>query len=256
MARIWQGMGRVALQGTHLASSARGLSLAAALPAAQAGVRQHAFVLPGGSRMWTTGRFMSSQAGGGGGGGGQPKKTSHWTETSRMPGQKRSPVSWASVGLLSLCGGGLVWYVTNEQNERVKKREAPVKQEKGLGRPDIGGPFNLIDVSGKPRTDKDFLGKWMFIYFGFTYCPDVCPNELMRMAQIIESVEKNPETKGKMQPLFITIDPERDGPQQLKEYLADWHPKMIGLTGKPDQVAKAVKSYRVYASKSQVRWKC
>jgi len=167
-----------------------------------------------------------------------------------MPGQGRGPMTWISVGLVGVVFSGSVWWWTSEQNEAIKKRQQ-TKLDPGFGKPDIGGPFELIDVNGKKRTEKDFLGKYMLIYFGFTYCPDICPNELMRMAQIITSVEKD-LGKDKMQPLFITIDPERDGPKQLKTYLEDWHPRMIGLTGTPEQIAKACKAYRVYASKSML----
>jgi len=163
----------------------------------------------------------------------------------------KGPISWQSVGLLAVVGGGLLTYYKSKEEEKKKLFQATV-QGKGVGKPAIGGTFELIDHNGKARKSTEFQGKWMFIYFGFTYCPDICPNELMRMAEIITSLEKDPMTKGKVEPIFITIDPERDGPAQLKEYLRDWHPRMIGFTGSPHQIAEVCKKYRVYYSKARM----
>ncbi|EKX37764.1 hypothetical protein GUITHDRAFT_116071 [Guillardia theta CCMP2712] len=119
----------------------------------------------------------------------------------------------------------------------------------GYGKADIGGPFVLLDQNGKTRSDMDFRGKHMFMYFGFTYCPDICPNEMMRMKQILSLLDKM-HVSDKIVPIFITIDPERDGPLQLKEYLSDWDSRIVGLTGTPDQIKDVCQKYRVYHSKS------
>jgi len=115
--------------------------------------------------------------------------------------------------------------------------------------PAIGGPFSLVDQDGRPVTDKDFLGRYLLIYFGYTYCPDVCPTVLTEMAQAIDSLGPLGE---KVTPVFITIDPERDRPEHLKEYIKYFHPRMVGLTGTVEQVAAAAKAYRVYFSKVAV----
>jgi cytochrome oxidase Cu insertion factor (SCO1/SenC/PrrC family) len=114
--------------------------------------------------------------------------------------------------------------------------------------PAVGGPFELVDHSGKTVRDADYRGKHLLIYFGYTYCPDVCPTELAVMSQALDRL--SPAVAAKVQPLFISIDPERDGPAHLADYVALFHPRLIGLTGTPAQVAVAVKAYRVYAAKA------
>eukprot|EP00795_Rhopilema_esculentum_P007151 gene7151-12807_t len=111
----------------------------------------------------------------------------------------------------------------------------------------LGGPFELVDQDGKPKTDKDFLGQWLLIYFGFCHCPDICPDQLDKMTTVIETLDK---TKGlpTIQPLYITVDPNRDDPESVKEYLKDFHPRLIGLTGSEAQVKAVTKAYRVYYS--------
>ncbi len=128
--------------------------------------------------------------------------------------------------------------------------EAQVKLIKGaaVGKPQLGGEYTLINHDGKVTRNSDFFGSWAFLYFGFTYCPDICPNELARLQEILALLDK--ENRGKhVQPVFITIDPERDGPEQLKDYLADWHPRLVGLTGSPAQIDECCKRFRVYANK-------
>ena len=111
----------------------------------------------------------------------------------------------------------------------------------------IGGPFTLIDQNGVERTDRDFRGKLMLVYFGYTYCPDVCPTELTVMATALDQLGAE---AGNVAPLFITIDPERDTSKVLKEYVAQFSDRFIGLTGSERDVAAAAKAYRVYFAKS------
>ena len=92
----------------------------------------------------------------------------------------------------------------------------------------IGGPFALIDHDGRPRTDADFRGKLMLVYFGFTYCPDVCPTDLQAIGL---AMDRSAPPANAVQPLFITVDPERDTPQHLAEYVPLFHPRLIGLSG-------------------------
>lgn len=111
----------------------------------------------------------------------------------------------------------------------------------------IGGPFLLTDGEGKQVTDGDFKGKIMLIYFGYTFCPDVCPTELGLVAKALDQLPT--EQRDKVAPLFITVDPERDTPEVIKAYVATFHPQLVGLTGTPEQIAAVEKSYHVYAAK-------
>lgn len=111
----------------------------------------------------------------------------------------------------------------------------------------VGGPFSLVDQDGKRVTEKDFLGKYMLVFFGYTFCPDVCPTELQVMTAALDQM--GPEAE-KIQPVFISIDPERDTPQVLKAYVGNFGPRLIGLTGTPEEVAAVAKAYRVYYAKA------
>lgn len=115
------------------------------------------------------------------------------------------------------------------------------------GTPAIGGPFTLTDHNGKKVTDADFKGKPTLIYFGFTYCPDVCPTSLLLMQTAIEQLGKDADKQVNM--VLITIDPERDTPAILKDYVGNFGPTIVGLTGSPDEIATAAKAYRVYYRK-------
>jgi cytochrome oxidase Cu insertion factor (SCO1/SenC/PrrC family) len=107
----------------------------------------------------------------------------------------------------------------------------------------IGGPFALIDHTGKRRTDEDFRGKLMLVYFGFTYCPDVCPTDLQNIGLALDMLGAASEH---VQPLFITVDPARDTPEHLKDYVPMFHPRLIGLTGDAAAIHAAAAAYRVY----------
>jgi len=126
----------------------------------------------------------------------------------------------------------------------------PPKAEIDLTGARIGGPFTLIDQDGKPRSWDDFAGKYRIVYFGYTYCPDVCPVDLQRIAQGFSLFEKEaPERAAKVQPIFISVDPERDTPAVIKSYVSAFHPKLLGLTGTPDQIAAVAKAFAVVYSK-------
>jgi cytochrome oxidase Cu insertion factor (SCO1/SenC/PrrC family) len=114
---------------------------------------------------------------------------------------------------------------------------------------EIGGPFTLVDGTGQTVTDASYRGRYMLIYFGYTFCPDVCPTALSLMAA---ALDKLPEAEARdIVPLFITVDPERDTAKVVKDYAAAFHPRMIGLTGSPEQVAAAERAYKVYAAKAK-----
>src|SRR5262249_5484407 len=112
----------------------------------------------------------------------------------------------------------------------------------------IGGPFTLTNQAGKTVSDRNFLGKYLLIYFGYTYCPDVCPTGLQSIAHAMDQLKGD---AGTVQPLYITIDPARDTPAKLKEYIVSFHPKIVGLTGSPDQIAAVAKAYQVYYAKGE-----
>lgn len=116
----------------------------------------------------------------------------------------------------------------------------------------IGGPFTLTDQNGKTVSDTDFNGRYRLVYFGFTYCPDVCPVDLQLIGQGMRMLEKSdPAVAAKIQPIFITVDPERDTPPVVKQFVSAFHPRLIGLTGTPEQIAEVAKRFGIYYIKEQ-----
>jgi cytochrome oxidase Cu insertion factor (SCO1/SenC/PrrC family) len=113
------------------------------------------------------------------------------------------------------------------------------------GRGSVGGPFTLTDQAGKQRSDTEFRGKLMIVYFGYTFCPDVCPADLMAITQALDAL--GPAAEG-VQPIFITIDPERDT-KVLADYVSAFHRSLVGLTGSPEQIRKVANSYKAFYAK-------
>lgn len=125
--------------------------------------------------------------------------------------------------------------------------DVPATKQATSGKALIGGPFSLVNHNGKRVTEKDFQGKKMLIYFGFTYCPDICPGSLQVIASAVDKLGAASEN---VTPIFITVDPERDTPKVLADYVASFHPRMVGLTGDKKNVDQVVKkTFRVYAKK-------
>jgi len=122
-----------------------------------------------------------------------------------------------------------------------------INNTRTTGKALVGGPFTLTNQDGKTVTEKDFLGKYTLMYFGYTYCPDVCPTELQVITNALEILGDDAK---KIQPVFVSIDPDRDTPALMKDYVANFYPGMIGLTGTKEQVAAIAKEYRVYYSKA------
>ena len=110
----------------------------------------------------------------------------------------------------------------------------------------IGGPFQLTDQHGKAVTDKNLKGKPTLIFFGYTHCPDVCPTSLFEISEVLRAMGKDAD---KVNAVFISVDPERDTPATMKEYLSSFDPHLEGLSGDPAETAKVITSYRVYAKK-------
>jgi cytochrome oxidase Cu insertion factor (SCO1/SenC/PrrC family) len=116
------------------------------------------------------------------------------------------------------------------------------------GRATVGGPFTLTDQTGRRRSDAEFRDKLLMVYFGYTYCPDICPADLQ---QIGLAVERLGEAGAAVQPLFITIDPIRDTPEVLAQYVPSFHPRLLGLTGTADEIAAVAREYKVVYTKYQ-----
>ena len=155
--------------------------------------------------------------------------------------------------------------------EKENKTKALSKNITTTGKPALGGPWVLVDQDGVPRSDASYFGQFTLLYFGFTYCPDICPSELVKIGDIMKSIgnlttnshisqpiiircvylivslEKSKDIR--LKPLLISVDPSRDTIRQLKYYSQDFHPSITYLTGTKDQVAVAAKAYRVYFSK-------
>ncbi len=110
----------------------------------------------------------------------------------------------------------------------------------------VGGPFSLTNHEGDSVTEQDFRGRLMLVFFGFTFCPDICPTELQTISRAID--ELGPEAE-EVTPVFITIDPARDTPQRMAEYVAHFGPRFVGLTGSESEVRDAARAYRVYFAK-------
>jgi protein SCO1 len=113
------------------------------------------------------------------------------------------------------------------------------------GRGTVGGPFTLTDQDGRKRSDSEFRGKLMIVYFGYTFCPDVCPADLMAITQALDAL--GPAAEG-IQPVFITVDPERDT-KLLKDYVAAFHPSLVGLTGSQEEIRKVANAYKAFYAK-------
>jgi len=107
----------------------------------------------------------------------------------------------------------------------------------------VGGAFALTDHNGAPRTDADFRGKFLLVYFGFTYCPDICPTDLQNIGLALDKLGPAADA---VQPLFVTLDPERDTATHLKDYVALFHPRLVGLTGDAAAIKQAADAYKVY----------
>ena len=129
---------------------------------------------------------------------------------------------------------------------------APAEEQPPLAGARIGGPFSLTNQDGGRTSDRDFTGKYRLVYFGFTHCPDVCPLDLQIVGQGLRKLEKeDASTAARIQPIFISVDPERDTPAVLKQYVSAFHPRLIGLTGTPEQIADVAKRFGIYYAKAE-----
>ncbi|KAF9236421.1 SCO1/SenC-domain-containing protein, partial [Melanogaster broomeanus] len=150
-----------------------------------------------------------------------------------------------AAALFVATGVGLFYYFQYEKQKQQERKEKEL-ESRSVGRAHVGGPFTLTTHDGKPFSDKDMLGKWNFVYFGFTNCPDICPAELDKVGTIMKSLES--EYGQIFQPIFISVDPARDSTLQMKQYLGDFHPRIVGLTGDYPSTKSVCRAYRVYFS--------
>ena len=147
-------------------------------------------------------------------------------------------------GLALLVGAGIGWF-------EVQRKQAPATVQQGspvatpVAGVQIGGPYELIDHTGVVRTEADFADDYKLIYFGFTYCPAICPTELAKITAALAQLPEEQATK--IQPLFITVDPARDSVEVMADYVSLFDDRLIGLTGSQDQIDAVKKAYRVYA---------
>lgn len=147
------------------------------------------------------------------------------------------------LALLALAlGGGLAYGLFSKSVRPAGSSGEVATSGKAL----IGGAFSLIDQNGHRVTDQDFRGRYLLVFFGYTFCPDVCPAALQVITAALDQLGADGE---KITPVLITIDPDRDTPEKMGAYVRSFHPRMLGLTGSPEEVGAAIKAYRVYAKK-------
>ncbi|XP_017284007.1 protein SCO1 homolog, mitochondrial [Kryptolebias marmoratus] len=159
--------------------------------------------------------------------------------------KKSGPVTWKSLAMTFAIGGALLGgmkYFKKEKEELMEK-----ERNRSIGRPALGGPFSLVDHNKKPTKSEDFLGQWLLIYFGFTHCPDICPDEIEKMIEVVDEIN-DIKSLPQLTPILITIDPDRDTPEAMAAYVQEFSPKLIGLTGTKAQVEDVSRAYRVYYS--------
>ncbi|NWT08038.1 SCO2 protein, partial [Vireo altiloquus] len=147
-----------------------------------------------------------------------------------------------SGALVALAAAGWLHLRQQKQNQQRSKHLRQLR-ELGLG----SAGFELRDTSGRPRGKRDLLGSWVLLYFGFTHCPDVCPEELEKLGEAVRLLEERSELPPVL-PVFITVDPERDDEEAMRKYLREFHPRLVGLTGSAERVREAAAAFRVYVS--------
>jgi len=145
--------------------------------------------------------------------------------------------------LLGITIGGITtFFQIKNENKSGRVIDTPSVTAKNFG-----GTYTLTNHLGETVTDKDFRDNYKLVYFGFTYCPAICPTELQKIAQVLKTLD--PAIADQIKPIFISVDPERDTVEVMKEYVELFHPRLIGLTGTPEQVKVAKDAYKIYAAK-------
>jgi protein SCO1/2 len=148
--------------------------------------------------------------------------------------------------ILAAVGGAWLYLRDGVPVEGRRAGAARLMNDLMSGKGPVGGPFTLTDQHGARRHLSDFRGKLVLLYFGFTYCPDICPTDLMTVGNLIRSL--GPEGD-QLQPVFVTLDPARDTPEVLRAYVASFHPRFVALTGTDDQIRRVATSFKVFFEK-------
>lgn len=171
-----------------------------------------------------------------------------FSSTPTNPGMSHKnsgPIGWRSVVALTTAGAGIVAYY-NYKNSIQKHDLRPTRT---VGKPSLGGPWNLVDSrNGQRLSDVDFRGQYTLLYFGFTFCPDVCPEELVKLGNTLDVLDKDYADLPTITPIMITVDPHRDTVEQLEKYRQDFHKRLICLTGSDEEIAQVTRDFRVYFS--------
>lgn len=156
---------------------------------------------------------------------------------------------WIMIGLAAavFAGWGALWLHQAGLGQAIRSA-AGIDTPEGPppGGAQVGGPFSLIDQTGQPVTDATWRGSWMLVYFGYTTCPDLCPTELQTIAAALDALGNQAP---RVVPIFITIDPDRDTPGRLADYVKLFDDRLVGLTGTPAQIEAVARAYRVYYAK-------
>jgi protein SCO1/2 len=152
----------------------------------------------------------------------------------------------AAIGLAAV----IVWtQIAANTGDRAARNPAEVVVAPGL---QVGGDFALVNQAGETVTESDFRGRYMLVYFGYASCPDVCPTELASMAAAVDILaESAPDAAAQVTPVFVTVDPARDTQAVLEDYVAAFHPRMVGLTGSEAAISDIARDYRVYYAKGE-----
>jgi len=158
----------------------------------------------------------------------------------------KTPITWAVLGTMLFAGTATILYYQDEKKRRMEK---VFKKVAVTGKPDLGGPFVLVNQRGEPVTDATFKGKYLLLYFGFSYCPDICPSELVKLGKVMDELKKSTQDSFEVKPIFISVDPNRDSLAVLRHYAQDFHPSIDYLTGTKTQIEKVARYFRVYFSK-------
>ncbi|XP_056429014.1 protein SCO2 homolog, mitochondrial [Hyla sarda] len=173
--------------------------------------------------------------------------TSPPLQKSQQPGSSKGPISLRTRLLVSCIIGGAavgIWqYLRWEKQEKKKLERMQQLRTIAVGQ----GDFSLTNHKGQPCCKKDLRGNWVLMYFGFTHCPDICPDELQKLSSAVTQLDKDP-TLPPVLPVFISVDPERDNVTELAKYVSDFHPRLVGLTGSQEEIKAVAQAYRVYYS--------
>lgn len=154
-----------------------------------------------------------------------------------MPSRRSLIIAIGAVLVAIFVGGAALFFGSDG-------RLGPIGSGKAL----VGGPFELTNQDGKRVKSSDFAGKYMLVVFGYTYCPDICPSELQVVSAALDEIGPSAD---RIQPVFVTVDPTRDTPQVMKDYVANFHPGFVGLTGSEEDISAVAKAYRVYYRKAE-----